>query len=89
MGLYLLAVFVDLANNASTDSFLLVFRKFTSIRGYHAKLYSDNGTQFRGACRELKDILKGINWKNVFEFGAGKGVEWHFSPADAPGRMGV
>ena len=55
--LYTRSVYVDLANSCSTAGFLIVFRRFVSIRGYPAKIYSDNGTQFRGANRELNDIL--------------------------------
>ena len=50
---------------------------------YPAKIYSDNGTQFRGANRELNDILKGLDWKNISNFAMHAGVEWKFSPSDA------
>ena len=36
---------MDLAPDYSTEKFLLVLRRFVSMRGYAAKLISDNGTQ--------------------------------------------
>ena len=68
------AVFSVLASDCSTDGFLAVFRRFTSIRGYPAKLYSDNGKEFRGASRELKSILKDLDWEEICRFGAAAGV---------------
>ena len=43
------AVNVDISPDCSTDSFLLVFRKLVSIRGYPAVIFSDKGTQLTGA----------------------------------------
>ena len=56
------AVHLDLAPDYSTETFLLVLRRFVSLRGYPAKLYSDNGPQLVAADKELKDITKNWNW---------------------------
>ena len=82
------AVFADVAHNYSTEGFLTVFRRFVSIRGYPAKLYSDNGKQFVGASKELKLAIKDLKWDIIQDFGAEAGSEWHFSPADAPWQNG-
>ena len=83
------AVHLDLAPDYSTETFLLVLRRFVSLRGYPAKLYSDNGPQLVAADKELKDITKNWNWDELFEFGVTEGLQWEFSPADAPWYNGT
>ena len=52
------AVHIDLASDYSTEAFLLVLRRFASLRGYPAKLYSDNGPQLVSANEELRNMTK-------------------------------
>ena len=52
------AVHLDLAPDYSTEKFLMVLRRFVSLRGYPSKLHSDNGTQLVAASRELQNITK-------------------------------
>ena len=75
-------VHLDIAVDYS--SFLSVMRRIVSIRGYPQKMYSDNGLQLVKASKELKVVLKGLDWKEICIFGAVNGLEWSFSPADAP-----
>ena len=83
------AVHLDLAPDYSTETFLLVLRRFVSLRGYPAKLYSDNGPQLVAADKELKDITKNWNWDELLEFGVTEGLQWEFSPANAPWYNGT
>lgn len=78
------AVHVDLAADYSTDKFLMVLRRFVSIRGYPSKLYSDNGPQLVAANEELTNIVKGWNQKELQQFGVMEGFKWEFTPADVP-----
>ena len=52
------AVHLELAVDCSTMEFLQVLRRFFAIRGQPAKIMSDNGTQFVGAEKELKNMVK-------------------------------
>ena len=52
------AVYLDLAPDYSTESFLMVLRRFVSLRGYLSKIYSDNGAQLVAASQELKNVTK-------------------------------
>ena len=54
------AVHVDISSDYSTQKFLMVWRRFVSIRGYPSKLYSDNGPQLVSANEELKKVNKGV-----------------------------
>ena len=62
----------------------MVFRRFVSLRGCPLKLYSDCGPQLVGASNELKQMEKEWDWEKIIAFGAERGIDWVFSPADAP-----
>ena len=53
------AVHLELAIDCSTMEYMQVLRRFFAIRGYPAKMISDNGTQFIGAERELRKMIEG------------------------------
>lgn len=83
------AVYVDLAADYSTEKFLMVLRRFVSLRGYPSKLYSDNGPQLVAANEELKSVTKGWKWEELKAFGTVEGFQWEFTTADAPWQNGV
>ena len=83
------AIFVDMASDYSTDGFLLVLRRFASIRGWPAKFFSDKGTQLVGASNVLKQIVQDLNWNQIKMYGHAKGSLWVFSPADSPWYNGA
>jgi len=83
------AVYLDVSSDFSTDAFLQVLRRFASTRGWPQKIFSDEGTQLVGASRELRDLVSGLDWKHIREFGYEHNIEWKFSPADAPWYNGT
>lgn len=52
------AVNTDLAKSLSTEDFLLVLQRFLGLYGRPRCIHSDNGTNFVGAERELREVLK-------------------------------
>jgi hypothetical protein len=58
------AVHLELVGDLSTESFLAAFKRFTSRRGHVKQIFSDNGSNFVGAEREL---FKTTNFKNKIE----------------------
>ena len=59
------AVHVDFAPYYSNEKFLMVLRQFVSLRGYPAKMISENGTQLTMANKELKKVWHlgiGMSW---------------------------
>ena len=78
------AVHCDLSQNYSTDGFLQTFRRFTSIRGFPNNVWSDCGSQLVATDKQLRDMIKGFDKKRLIEYGADKGLNWHFSPPGAP-----
>ena len=82
-------VYVDVASDLSTDAFLQVLRRFASVRGWPRKIFSDGGTQLVGASRELREQIEGLDWEQIRAYGHQEGVEWKFSPGDAPWYNGT
>ena len=76
------AVYVDIADDYSTDGFLQVLRRFSSLRGWPAMIYSDPGTQLVGASNELRRITQNLEWEEIKRYGYPHQTQWKFSPPD-------
>ncbi|GBO26557.1 hypothetical protein AVEN_205168-1 [Araneus ventricosus] len=72
---------VDLAGPLyiKRDAFLLSFRRFVARRGRPRIIYSDNGTNFRGAYNELA----AIDWNEVSRNAEIQRITWKFIPPTA------
>ena len=70
------AIHLEVANGYDAQSFLLAFRRFTSVRGWPVIVYSDPGTQLRASA-------------DVICQASTNGTKWEFSPADSPWRQGA
>ncbi|XP_066153053.1 uncharacterized protein [Euwallacea fornicatus] len=80
------ALHLELVSNLSSESFLLAFRRFVARRGGPNHVYSDNGTNFIGANRELAElghflIKESCKLANSY---AQEGMQWHFIPPQSP-----
>ncbi|XP_048245270.1 uncharacterized protein LOC125376894 [Haliotis rufescens] len=78
------AVHIELANSLETDEFLLVLRSFIGRRGHPGHLYSDNGTNFRGADNELYQCLQNLQQTKIADCLTPMKIEWHFNPPLSP-----
>ena len=83
------AVHLELAYGLDTDSFMNVFYRMTSSRGLPDEIYSDNGTNFKGADNELKSLVAELDKDKIKQSVANKGVKWNFNPPMAPHFGGV
>ena len=72
-----------------TDSFINALRRFVARRGPPSDIYSDNGTNFVGADRKLKQSLQEWNQSQIADFLSQKGIQWHFNPPAAPHFGGI
>nr|XP_054757158.1 uncharacterized protein LOC129263265 [Lytechinus pictus] len=61
---------------------------FLAVRGQPARILSDDVTQFIGAERELRDMIKGWSKDELKEFCAEKNAEWAFTTPGAPHQNG-
>ncbi|XP_033226412.1 uncharacterized protein LOC117178942 [Belonocnema kinseyi] len=79
------AIHLELVSNYSCEAFLAACHRFTNRRGLPAHMYSDKGTTFQGAGRELRNCLlnlnKDLNLQNQL---ASQGSTWHFIPPSSP-----
>lgn len=78
------SVHLELADSLSTDDFILVLRCFVSRRGQPSEIFSDNGTNFRGADRELRESLQQLDHSKIDNFLLQGFTKWHFIPPHAP-----
>lgn len=78
------AVHLEIANDLSTDAFILCLRNFVNIRGRPRLMRSDNGTNFVGLKNELLNIPDFFDMEQVTETLGIQGIEWKFNtPTDA------
>ena len=74
------AIHIEVLQDLSTDSFLMAFTRFVSRRGASTEVYSDNGTNFRGAECEVKRALETWNHSCITESMRRRNVQWYFNP---------
>ena len=82
------AVHLEVAVDCSTMEFLQVLRRFFAIRGHPKLIQSDNGTQFIGAARQLREMVTGWKKDELKEFCAERQVTWKFITPLAPHQNG-
>lgn len=58
------AIHVELTNTLSTESFLLAYQRFTSVRGHPQKIWSDPGMNFIGAKPVLEEMYTYLSQQN-------------------------
>nr|XP_012219380.1 PREDICTED: uncharacterized protein LOC105670437 [Linepithema humile] len=79
------AIHLELVSNYSTDAFLDAYLRFCSRRGLPESMYSDNGTTFLGADRELASAYRAALTESNFQNkSATDSVSWNFIPPSAP-----
>ena len=83
------AIHLELAQSLETGDFIMALRRFLNIRGNVKQLRSDNGTNFVGAERELREALENWNQHQIEEHLVQRGIEWIFHPPYASHMSGV
>jgi hypothetical protein len=79
------AVHLELVDSMEADDFIMVLRCFVSRRGKPKEMFSDNGTNFVGAMRELQDSLQELNENDsLHSYLLKSSIQWHFIPPQAP-----
>lgn len=83
------AIHIEMASSLDTDSFISALRRFAARRGQVKELRSDNGTNFVGAQRELKEAIEGWNQGQIHNSLLQKGINWIFHPPAGSHHGGV
>ena len=63
--LYTRAVTIELLISCKTEDLILGLREYITQRGPFKKAFSDNATYFKKTSKEMKEIIKDIDWNNV------------------------
>lgn len=77
------AVHIELVTDLTKDCFIAALNRFIARRGLPVCLYSDNGTNFVGACNDLAKFLKHSN-QHLSSYAAQHSMDFKFSPAYSP-----
>ncbi|MEM7282789.1 MAG: hypothetical protein AAF438_14300 [Pseudomonadota bacterium] len=83
------AVHLELTRSLDTDHFINVLRRFRCRRGNPKKIHSDNGTNFVGAERELRQSIDTWNHNNIASELQQTQTEWLFNTPAAPHTGGA
>ena len=76
------AVHLEVVHSLTTHSFINALRRFTARRGPVKTIRCDNGTNFVGARRELREEIRNWNQQQIEEDLLQKDIQWIFN---APG----
>lgn len=86
------ATHLEAVTDLTAQAFIAAFRRFVARRGHCAHIWSDNGTCFVGADKELRNLFKNSTnkvRKEIADQLANDGTTWHFIPARAPNFGGL
>ena len=83
------AVYLDVAEDYSTQAILHCIRRLMADRGSVQTIVSDPGTQMKGASSELLDVRRGWSQSELIRFGAEHGIEWKFVMAASQHQNGA
>lgn len=82
------AIHLELVSALSTDAFLVALNRFVARRGKPSEMFSDNGTNFKGAYRKLTEmhslLLSEQTGNIVIDHLSQDGISWRFIPPSAP-----
>lgn len=74
------AVHLEVAHSLTTDSCIHAIRRFVCGRGQVSNLRSDNGTNFVGTERELREALGNLDHNKIQSALTKRGIEWTLNP---------
>lgn len=76
------AVHLEIVTDLSTTAFLAAFDRFVARRGLPTDIYSDCGTNFVGALRQLRQFFLDSTVRS--QVSSHLPCSWHFNPPSAP-----
>lgn len=78
------AIHLEIVPSLTSDSLIMALRRMAARRGWPQHLYSDNGTNLRGADTELKKSIQELDDKMLKDEAVNNGVQWTFIPPVSP-----
>ena len=87
------AVHLELVTDLTSEAFIACLKRFISRRGLPSLIWSDNGTNFVGAARELKELYQFLQTQStqdvVSRYLCDRKITWKFIPQHAPHFGGI
>ena len=89
------AVHVELVSGLTSGAFIACLKRFIARRGLPSLIliWSDNGTNFVGAARELKKLYNFLSTQalqdSVIDYLSTQNIKWKFNPQHAPYFGGI
>lgn len=78
------AVHLEIVHSLTTDALIMALRRMASRRGWPRYIYSDNGTNLKGANTELRKSLSDITDEALRAEAVNNGAQWSFIPPASP-----
>ncbi|XP_058456564.1 uncharacterized protein LOC131433962 [Malaya genurostris] len=82
------AIHMEVAHSLSSQSCVMAIRRFICRRGSPCEFFSDNGTNFHAASKELVEEFRTIEFDCADVFTSST-TKWHFNPPAAPHMGGI
>ena len=86
------AVHLEAVSDLTSEAFIAALRRFSARRGAPRHIFSDNGTNFVGANRKLKEMQTWNSLPNseqVSHYLTQSCIDWHFIPPASPHFGGI
>lgn len=83
------AIHIEVAYSLTTSSCILAIRNFMARRGIPLEFYSDNGTNFVGAERELREAVTEVDKDELVKTFTSTTTKWNFNPPASPHMGGA
>ena len=82
------AVHLELVSDLTTEAFIACLRCFVARRGKPSLIFSDHGSNFIGASKQLKDLFEFLQRQEsqqvISTFCSSQDIEWKYIPERAP-----
>ncbi|XP_062700012.1 uncharacterized protein LOC115258713 [Aedes albopictus] len=83
------AIHLQIVHTMTTDSCIMALRNVMSRRGVPAVIYSDRGTNFQGASKELNSAVKNLDQERLATEFTTSHTSWAFIPPASPHMGGA
>ncbi|XP_063548089.1 uncharacterized protein LOC134755462 [Cydia strobilella] len=78
------AIHLETVASLTSDSFIMALRRMAARRGWPQQLFSDNGTNLRGADTELRRSIQELDEEKLKDGAMNHGAKWTFIPPASP-----
>ncbi len=78
------AIHLEVVYGLSTDETLMALSRFIDQRGRCHFIYTDNGTNFVGAKKVLRESWNEVEWEKIMNMEKFREIQWSFTPPCSP-----